>query len=374
MPIGIVVGLIVGVIAYIIGRFLGSSSIAIGGLIGAITGSISVALIRNSESRRSRASINQLLLAALLSGCAAISAKAQSTVFVSAKNGIDGGICSSAAPCRTVNFALTQAPNGGQVLIVDSGDYDESITITKDITIAAAPGVAAVFNATGAANTVFIFNYPASFCTSAGECRILTLRNLIFDGQNLAQDAAHAAGIKLIAENCTFTRFKYGVYVVGGGTYQFKNCVFYSLETGVYLAPTTNGAVVRSQTNAVIEDCRFSALSSAGIDVFTGPLGFNTLRVVARYSLFNRAGAAIRSSASTGGSIQVDIERCEITNSSFGVASAFTGSVARVSNSTIVGNLTGLSAGSGGSLLSRSNNTIEANSTNGTFTGLFVAK
>jgi len=90
-----------------------------------------------------------VLLAALLFGCAATSAHAQATVFVSARNGVDSGNCASAAPCRTVNFALTQATVGGTALIVDSGDYDNSITIDKNVTIAAAPGVAAVFSAEG---------------------------------------------------------------------------------------------------------------------------------------------------------------------------------------------------------------------------------
>lgn len=328
------------------------------------------------KSRRTVSSFAWSLLAVLLIGFAAVGAQAQSPqVFVSALNGADGGSCTAALPCRTVNFALTQAQTGGQVLIVDSGDYDSSITITKNVTIAAAPGVAAVFSAAVTFGAIVNFNYGPSFCSSAGECHILILRNLIFDGQGVTQDAVRAAGIKLLAEDCTFTRFKLGVFVNGGGMYQFKNCVFQSSETGLYLAPNTNGAAVRSQTLAVVEDCRFAALTAAGIDVFTGPIGQNTLKVVVRDSLFNRSGvAAVRGNASTGGSIQIDLERCEITNCSAGVVSVFAGSVVRVSNSTIVGNNTGLSAVASGSLLSRGNNTVEGNSTNGAFTGTFLAK
>jgi len=65
-----------------------------------------------------------------------------------------------------------------------------------------------------------------SFCNSGGKCDILVLRNLIFDGQGVTQDAVRAAGITLLAEDCAFTRFRLGVYVIGGGAYQFKNCVF----------------------------------------------------------------------------------------------------------------------------------------------------
>src|SRR5215470_2502853 len=137
----------------------------------------------NTQSHRTGSSIYQVLLVALLIGCAATMAQAQATVFVSARNGADGGSCTLAAPCRTVNFALTQAMVGGTVLIVDSGDYDSSITIDKNATIAAAPGVAAVFSLAVTNGTIFSFNYPASLCPAV-ECHILTLRNLIFDGQS----------------------------------------------------------------------------------------------------------------------------------------------------------------------------------------------
>jgi hypothetical protein len=49
-------------------------------------------------------------------------------------------------------------------------------------------------------------------------------------------------------------------------------------------------------------------------------------------------------------------------------------SVVRVSNSTIVNNTTGVSSAFGGVLLTRGNNTLEGNNTNGSFTGMFAAQ
>lgn len=319
--------------------------------------------------------ISRLVFCALLAltCCVGFSTKihAQSAqVFVSAPNGNDSGSCTSDAPCRTVNFALTQVQANGQVLIVDSGSYDSSVSITKDVTIAAAPGVAAVFSNAVNFGSIITFNYPASFCTSSGECRILTLRNLIFDGQGVTQDALRPAGIRLLVENCTFTRLRFGVFVNGGGTYQFKNCVFQSLETGLYFAPNNSTRTVL----AVVEDCRFASLTGMGIDLSTGPQGNNTLRATVRDSLFNRANVGLRAISNTGGSIQADVERCEITNNATGLLSTFAASTIRVSNSTIVGNTTGVSAANGGTLLSRLNNTVEGNTTNGNFTGAFAAK
>jgi hypothetical protein len=125
----------------------------------------------------------------------------------------------------------------------------------------------------------------------------------------------------------------------------------------------------------VVEDCRFENLSSAGIDANTGSAGGNTLKVTVRNTLLNRTGqVGVRGNAGTGGSIQVDLERCQITNSAVGIVSAALGSVVRVSNSTIVGNNTGLSAAASGVLLTRLNNTVEGNTANGNFTGSYVAK
>ena len=331
-----------------------------------------------SDGLRSHRTISlfaRSLLAMLLVGCAVTSALAQSPqVFVSARTGVDTGTCNVASPCRMVNYALTQVKVGGQVLIVDSGTYDSSISITKNVTIAAAPGVAAVFSVAAINGSIFGFNYPPSSCMKAGDCHTLVLRNLIFDGQGVTQDAMRTAGIRLLAEDCTFTGFRFGVLVIGSGRYQFKNCLFNFMETGVYLTPNTSGADAQYQTLAVVEDCRFAELTVSGIEIFTGPLGSNTLRAAVRDSLFNHVETAIRSDASTGGSIQVDVESCEITNNSAGLASLFTGSTVRVSNSVITGNVIGLLTDSGGLLLSRRNNTVENNNTNGAFTGIVTAK
>src|SRR5262245_53390112 len=106
LMVGISVGAIVGIVIYIVERSLGMYSAASGGLIGGVVGAISGALNHKPQSHSANSSINQLLLAVTLLGCAATSASAQATVFVSARNGVDGGACTVAAPCRTVNFAL----------------------------------------------------------------------------------------------------------------------------------------------------------------------------------------------------------------------------------------------------------------------------
>src|SRR5262249_35266547 len=59
--------------------------------------------------------------------------------------GNDENPCTLTAPCRTLAEALTQTSSGGEILILDSGDYD-AVTITQSVSIVTAPGVHAGIN------------------------------------------------------------------------------------------------------------------------------------------------------------------------------------------------------------------------------------
>jgi hypothetical protein len=256
------------------------------------------------------------------------------------------------------------------VSISDSGDYDPSITVTKSVTIAAAPGVTAAFSNAVTNGSIIDISPEPTFCRST-DCFMLILRNLTFDGQSVTQDAVRASGIRLLAEDCRFNRFRAAVYVNGAGTYQFTNCVFQNSETGIFLAPNPSDSP--RTLMATVDGCRFEALSAVGIDAYPGLN--NTAKVTVRNTLVNRAGTiGVRGSGAASGFVQLNVEGSEITNCATGVYSYSPNSVVRVSNSTIVANSTGILVQGGGQLLSRGNNTLEGNTTNGTFTGTFLAK
>jgi hypothetical protein len=67
----------------------------------------------------------------------------------------------------------------------------------------------------------------------------------------------------------------------------------------------------------------------------------------------------------------MDLEHCVTTDNNFGVT-AQSGAVVRVSNSTITANGNGLFGS--GTILSRGNNTLEGNGTDGTFDGAVTSK
>jgi len=173
-------------------------------------------------------------IALLIAVGAATGAQAQSAqVFVSARNGADGGGCAIASPCRTVSYALTQLQPRGQAMIVDSGDYDSSILIDKSVTIAAAPGVVAVFSPALPLGTIFSTSGGPTFCSALGVCDTVVLRGLTFDGQGVTQDAIRPGGMMLTVEDCHFSRFRLGIYMNGPGTLNVKRSTFLDLEQGI---------------------------------------------------------------------------------------------------------------------------------------------
>jgi hypothetical protein len=54
--------------------------------------------------------------------------------------GNDADPCTLAAPCRTLTQALTQTSSAGEIIILDSGDYDP-VSITQSVSILASEGI-----------------------------------------------------------------------------------------------------------------------------------------------------------------------------------------------------------------------------------------
>ncbi|HJZ79494.1 MAG TPA: DUF1565 domain-containing protein [Pyrinomonadaceae bacterium] len=68
-------------------------------------------------------------LVPVLSGLAvftlSVAVRAQNARAYVAKSGDDANQCSDTSPCKTVTKALSVVDAGGQVVIVESGDYDK---------------------------------------------------------------------------------------------------------------------------------------------------------------------------------------------------------------------------------------------------------
>lgn len=316
----------------------------------------------------------------VLLACGA-AARAQSQVFVSAATGNDANQCTRSLPCLTLAGGLAHVQAGGTVTALDSGEYG-NVTINQSVQIEAAPGVRASVTATGATYGVTV---------NAGTSNVVVLRGLRIGGGY------------------------YGVYFNGAGTLDIEDCVLDgSTNGGIMFLPnaasqifvtnttvrnTTNGTGIQVQSDnglarATISHCLIEKSYIAGISA----LNYAAVTVRDTVATGNTAGF-LTNSYTSGATTEMSIENCLATGGKFGIETSNSGigaqvvsvsrstttgnsygiyagnpSTVRVSDTTITRNFDGLVNATGGSLLSRLNNTLEANTYDGTFTGTFGAK
>jgi hypothetical protein len=129
---------------------------------------------------------------------------AAARVFVSV-SGTDTGDCSNvAAPCRTLNFAITAVDDGGEVIVLTTGSY-AGATITKSVKVDVPTGVIA-FSASPIA-----INAPGSTVVLRG----LTLKALTpLTGNGVDITAAD----QVIIENSVIDSWHFGIVVESGAT------------------------------------------------------------------------------------------------------------------------------------------------------------
>lgn len=145
-------------------------------------------------------------------------------------NGADTGACATtAAACRSFQFAHNQTSAGGEIHALDPGSYF-GLTITKSISIRGVDG-AGVLRISGAAITI-----------NAGASDVVSLEGLTLDGIN---------GAALM-----------GISLNSGGQLTVKNCIVRNFQNiGISLTPT--GA-----TTFLIEDSIASKNGFHGIMLF----------------------------------------------------------------------------------------------------------
>jgi hypothetical protein len=295
-------------------------------------------------------------------------------VYVSAQKGADTNNCTLAAPCRTIARALTMVAAGGEVILLDTGDYDP-VVVTMSVTIAASPGVTATIRVTS--------TIPNGVKVAAPADAVVVLRGLTIQGASgIEADSAgilFSSGARLYIENCIINGFQSR----SGFAYAIK--IFTSGPSRTFISNTTvretSGSGIRVEsvgqmnprtTIVSIDGSRVEGSSGPGIFA-TGAGVSLTIRntVVAGNGVsndFGGGGIAATSNAT------VTVDSSQVTGDAKTGITAQGNSVIRVSNTTISGNQTGLSAGDGGQILSRGNNTVEDNGMNGDFTGTYGAK
>jgi len=268
-----------------------------------------------------RNSLATLLLAAG-SVLLVTAAQAQTARFVSSA-GDNANNCTREFPCRTLQRGINKTAAGGELQILDSGVYGNSVTIDRSITISAV-GVAAT------AGSILI-NAPGA---------TVVLRGLLLNGTAAAPGAQ-------------------GIGIVDAATVHLVDCQ-------VERFPTNGIIVTADNIELSVANSTIRSNSQHGFLVNTFSSGARVTITGSRFE--NHGGSGIRNVGSGTG--QMTIENSVSFGNLAGVH-AGNGAVVRISNSVVTGNTTGLE-NSGGTLLSRGNNTVSGNTTetSGTITAL----
>jgi hypothetical protein len=285
--------------------------------------------------------------------------------WVSAASGSDSNPCTRAAPCLTFAAALAQTAAGGEIDVLDPGDFGAA-TITKAISIFAEPeGNGGAVVAPGTSGIVI----------SAGSSDAINLRGLTFDGLGASglSGVVFNSGARLRIENCLFQGFATagivfapGVGSAGAAQLSIDDTTIIGNATGIWIKPTggiaaavaldkvdidnnngdglqVDGSGGSGTINVAIADSSASFNASNGIDALSGP--------------GNAAVSIMRVVASANG-----VAGIAANQTSGGIASVTVG------DSVLYGNAIAAQATGGADLLSYSNNQVTGNVTDGSFT------
>jgi hypothetical protein len=286
--------------------------------------------------------------------------------FVSASLGSDANPCTRQSPCLTFSAALGQTNAGGEIDVLDPGDFGP-VTITKAVSIAYdADSVAGTIPNPGTSGIVI----------SAGTNDPINLRGLIFDGVNASgtSGVVFLSGARLYVENCAFLGFTTSgiTFSPGAGSATTTQMVVQDTTilnnaTGLLIKPTGGIAA-----NAELRQLRIDHNTGEGLRI-DGTGGSGAIKATLADSTASSNASNGIDAVSGPGNASVDVMRIvAAANGSAGIASNQSGggtASVTVGSSVLYANAIGIQAAGGASLLTYGNNQVTGNASNGSFTG-----
>jgi hypothetical protein len=285
----------------------------------------------------------------------AAGAQAQATRTWVSGVGDDANPCSRTAPCKTFAGAISKTAAGGEISALDPGGFG-AVTITKSITINGEGTLAGILAAS--TNGIVV---------NAGPNDVVIIRNVSINGStNGLNGVRFLAGKELHLERVQIYGFtQNGVDFQPSGTSALfvKDSVITKVtsatldQAGVLLKPGASGKAsvvidgsriegnrigikVQDRSSATLRNSVVAANSQFGAWVLTGGAAA-TLFVDDSALSYNGPVASIAAGA--------------------GIRSEGASSTVRLSNAVVTGSQLGLTAQSGGSILSYSDNRISGN-------------
>ena len=257
-------------------------------------------------------------------------------------SGSDNRPCTRTQPCRSFDGALAKTDAGGEIVAIDTGSYDPT-TITKSITLAAAPGTDVAIRV-NSGNAVTI-------AASSGDAVVLRGLRLGGPGKNVAGTSGVFFNIQspnccvaVHIEQSVISDFERGVHMELGVASRLlmSNTVLRANKTGLNMF--VGGA---DGNGASIEHTRFES-NDVGLRQFGG----NSAAVSNSVASGNGIGFQ------TEGSGKIELFNTVATKNHTGVKAD--GGTIRLAYCSVTGNGTGISA-SGGSIGTMGNNMVVNN-------------
>ena len=252
---------------------------------------------------------------------------ADNTRYVSI-TGSNANNCTLAAPCRSLQRGINTTPTGGELRILQSGDYGVNANVSRSMTISAN------------GQTVYLAN-PI---TINGDV-VVALRGLVLNGQGTTESGILITSASAVhIESCVIHHF-FGIGISSNG-----------LELSVLdtIARDNNDSgLVANAAGLTIDNSRFENNRLDGVLVF-----FNGNATINRSTLSGNGSNGIR--VVDGSSITVNATMAD-QNEGSGLR-LLAGTTARISNSTFTGNNKGID--NAGTVRTLGNNVVDGNTNN----------
>jgi IPT/TIG domain/Divergent InlB B-repeat domain len=288
-----------------------------------------------------------------------------SRTWVSAALGNDANPCNRDAPCLTFAAALAQTTAGGEIDVLDPGDFGP-LTITGSITVAGdTAGVSGTMIASGAGGIVI----------NAGSTDVVTLQGLSFNGLNASLGGIvinSAARVNI--EDCAIREFagpgQAGLFISpssGRLSVLVTDTAITANNAGVIVKPASGATAGVAITRTAIDQNLGDGLRVDGsgggastVSLSDGSVSLNAGNGIAAISGPGSAVVSlIRVVAAADGLSGIDADQ-----SHGGTASVTVG------DSMLFGNAVAAQTVGGASLLSAANNHVLGNGTNGPLPGI----
>jgi len=340
---------------------------------------------RPSHSSLELAMTHRTFLRRALAGAAALflSATAHAQLFRAYldPSGNDGNPCTLAQPCRLLPAALTAVASGGEIWMLDSGNYNTGpVAVTKSVTILAVPGALGSVVALG--GDAFVIATPGVK---------VALRNLVivpFPGGGGANGVNMTDGAALTLENCLVANLPLaGIFVAGSAVVRITDTTIRDGMHGVILSNGARGTLTRTTisgntnygvlvtgqaANTTTADIASSTIDGNNQGVFAlSADAAAVVKVSVRDSRAVNSGTGLFAKSDAGGAVTLSASNNIVSNNTNGITAMSAGSKVWATGNTVSDNGTGL-FNSGALFESASSNSVRNNATDtsGTITAV----